>query len=82
MAMSIRVVLDPIACDGHGVCAELYPEGIALDDWGYPILRQGDVPSHLERHARRAASACLSLALKIRRSPRTGPVGATGNVRS
>ena len=66
--MSIRIVLDPIACDGHGVCAELFPEGITLDDWGYPIMREGDVPPYLERHARRAASACPSLALKIRRT--------------
>ena len=80
--MSIRIVVDRIACDGHGVCAELFPEGITLDDWGYPILREGDVPAHLERHARRAASACPSLALKIRRSPRTAPAGATAHVRS
>ena len=33
-----RLVLDPTACDGHGVCAELLPEGIALDDWGFPII--------------------------------------------
>ena len=80
--MTIRLVLDPIACDGHGVCAELFPEGITLDDWGYPILRQGDVPPHLERHARRAASGCPSLALKVRRSPRTAPAGAKANVGS
>jgi ferredoxin len=66
--MSIRLVVDPIACDGHGVCAELFPEGITLDDWGYPILPAGDIAPHLERHARRAASACPALALKIRRS--------------
>ena len=42
--MTFRLVLDPIACDGHGICAELFPEGIRLDDWGYPILAPGDVP--------------------------------------
>jgi ferredoxin len=66
--MSIRLVVDPIACDGHGVCAEVFPEGIVLDDWGYPILRPGDIPAHLEVHARRAASACPVLALKVRRT--------------
>ena len=35
-ASAIRV--DPIACDGHGLCAELFPERIRLDDWGYPII--------------------------------------------
>ena len=45
--MTFRLVLDPIACDGHGICAELFPEGIRLDDWGYPILAPGDVPHGL-----------------------------------
>jgi ferredoxin len=62
-----RLVLDPIACDGHGLCAELFPEGITLDDWGYPMLRPGDVPREHQAHARRAATACPKLALTIRR---------------
>ncbi len=33
-----RLVLDPTACDGHGLCAELFPEGVRLDDWGYPVV--------------------------------------------
>jgi ferredoxin len=66
--VTIRLVLDPIACDGHGLCAEVFPEGITLDDWGYPMLREGDVPRHLEQHARRAASACPVLALRVRRA--------------
>jgi len=34
--MSDRVMLgiDRIKCDGHGVCADLVPELIELDDWG------------------------------------------------
>ena len=55
VAMTFRLVLDPIACDGHGICAELFPEGIRLDDWGYPILAAGDVPPAWRAHARRAA---------------------------
>jgi ferredoxin len=66
--MTIRLVLDPIACVGHGVCADIFPEGISLDDWGYPILRNGDIPTSLERHARRAASACPALALTVKRT--------------
>ena len=58
--------LDRIRCDGHGLCAELLPELIALDDWGYPILAPGEVPAHLLGHARRAADACPVLALRLR----------------
>ncbi len=66
--MSRRMGLDPIACEGHGLCAELFPEGIELDDWGYPILLQTDVPDDWVGHARRAAAACPTLALRLRRT--------------
>ena len=39
--------VDPIACDGRGLCAELFPEWIALDDWGYPIVDRGPIPDQL-----------------------------------
>ena len=38
MAVTHRLVVDPIRCDGRGICAELFPERIALDDWGFPIV--------------------------------------------
>ena len=60
-----RLVVDPIVCDGHGLCAEVLPELIDLDDWGYPMLRGGDVPAHLETLARRAISVCPVLALRL-----------------
>jgi ferredoxin len=63
--MSMKMTVDPIACVGHGLCAELFPEGITLDDWGYPIMDSGPIPPHLEAHARRAVSACPTLALLL-----------------
>ena len=65
--MSARLRVDPIACTGHGACAELLPELIALDDWGYPIVDPGVVPAELEAHARRAVAACPTLALVLQR---------------
>ncbi len=61
--MSIHLVVNPITCVGHGLCAELFPEWVSLDDWGYPIVDPSPVPAHLESHARRAVSACPTLAL-------------------
>jgi ferredoxin len=63
--MSKRLRVNPIACDGHGLCAELLPERISLDDWGYPIVEPGSVPRKLEGHARRAVAACPTLALLL-----------------
>ena len=64
--------VDPIACDGHGLCAELFPERVDLDDWGYPILDPRPVPSALEKHARRAVAACPTRALRLAAAARTG----------
>jgi ferredoxin len=60
------LAVDRIKCDGHGVCAELFPEMIELDDWGYPIVGSAAVPDHLLQHARRAVSSCPMLALRLR----------------
>ena len=60
-----ELVVDPIACTGHGLCAELLPERIVLDDWGYPIV-EPSIPRALHDHARRAVNACPALALRLR----------------
>jgi ferredoxin len=57
--------VDPIACDGHGLCAELFPERIDLDEWGYPIIGHETIGRDLEKHARRAVAACPKLALRV-----------------
>jgi ferredoxin len=59
--------LDPIACDGRGMCAELLPELVDLDDWGYPVLSGDPIPPEILAAARRAASACPTLALRLER---------------
>ena len=62
----MRLTVNPITCEGHGLCAELLPEWVRLDDWGYPIVNADPVPPELEEHARRAAAACPTLALLLR----------------
>jgi ferredoxin len=62
--------VDPIACTAHGLCAELLPERIRLDDWGYPLLDERPLTPELVAHARRAAAACPTLALRLGRERR------------
>ena len=64
--------VDPIACDGRGLCAEALPELITLDDWGFPITSGQPVPAWLLADARETAHACPKLALRLEhlRSPR------------
>jgi ferredoxin len=52
------------------MCAELLPELIDLDDWGYPMIRPGGVPDALLDHARRAVAVCPVLALRLARDAR------------
>lgn len=63
------VSVDPIACDGHGICAELLPERIVLDDWGYPIVDARPLTADLLVHAERAVANCPALALRLRPPP-------------
>jgi ferredoxin len=61
----VRLQIDRIACDGRGYCADLFPEMIHLDDWGFPIIAPGEVPTHLRAHARRAVASCPVIALRL-----------------
>jgi ferredoxin len=60
-----RLEIDWTRCDGHGLCAALFPEGVQLDDWGFPILAEGGLDADLVEHARRAVFACPALALRL-----------------
>ena len=62
----LELAVDRIACDGHGACAELLPEMIRRDDWGYPIVAAEAVPDRLLTHARLAVKTCPVLALRLR----------------
>jgi len=62
----VSLHVDRIRCDGYGMCAELLPELIELDDWGYPIVRPGAVPDELLDHAVHAVDVCPLLALHLR----------------
>jgi ferredoxin len=68
--MSTYLRVNPIACDAHGLCAELLPEMITLDDWGYPIIEGGPVAPELLEHAQRAVAACPTVALLLQRQRR------------
>lgn len=68
--MKAAVRVNPIACEAHGLCAELFPERIRLDDWGFPIVDPTAVTPELEDHARRAVAACPTLALLLEHSAR------------
>jgi ferredoxin len=69
MKTELHMTIDRIKCDGHGLCAELLPELIRLDDWGYPIIAAGPIPDRLAPLAQRAVATCPVLALALKRTP-------------
>jgi ferredoxin len=58
--------LNPTRCDGAGYCAELVPELIWLDDWGYPVIDGRPIPEgRLRQLAARAVQQCPRVALQL-----------------
>ncbi len=55
---ALRLRVDPVACDAYGFCADLLPERITLDEWGYPVVDGTPVEPALVALARRAAAQC------------------------
>jgi len=70
--MTARLNIDPVACAGYGLCADLLPELIETDEWGFPVLRADTVGPGLLPHARRAVRACPTLALRLVRAQQPG----------
>jgi ferredoxin len=74
--MHMRIGVDPSVCDGFGYCAELLPEALVLDEWGFPIVVNGEIPPQLLRAARQAVKSCPRRALALRSSePSRAQVG-------
>ena len=68
MTRRARLIVDPIACDGRGLCAELLPELITLDDWGFPVVTEAGVPDGLRGEAAAVVRICPRLALRLERT--------------
>ena len=65
MKRSVELEVNRIACDGHGLCAELVPERIVMDEWGFPLIRRATVNDAGLWDTRRAVALCPALALRL-----------------
>ena len=72
MGVNFRIRVNPIKCEGRGLCTELFPERMSADDWGYPIVAGEAFASELLPQARLAAKRCPLLALEIYAETRGG----------
>ena len=64
-----RLHIDWTRCDGQGVCAELLPDVLETDEWGYPVSLSGEkepsLPRAAESRARHAVGSCPLMALRL-----------------
>ena len=67
--MTVELRVNWILCDGYGLCGDILPELIGLDDWRYPIIRPGGVPRELLDVAQRAVDICPMHALRLQSAP-------------
>jgi ferredoxin len=63
----MSVTIDWRRCRGHGVCAAALGELVSLDEWGFPVVEQAEVPDQLRAAARMAQATCPAAALRARR---------------
>ena len=68
---TVRISIDPVACEAYGYCAELLPEAIVLDEWGYPIVDGAPLPAELVALAKRAVRDCPRRAITLTKKKST-----------
>ena len=78
--VSGRLRVDPVACDGIGMCAHLAPRIIALGPWGYPVLAAHPLAPADARRAAAAVAACPRRALFVQDHGGSGSGGGAGPV--
>jgi ferredoxin len=65
-----RLRVNPVQCNGFGYCAEIVPELIGLDDWGFPIVNSRAIDDKaILQLAERAIATCPRLALLLEGVP-------------
>lgn len=62
-----RLQINPIACDGVGMCGHVAGELVSFDSWGFPILPRRRLVGRDLRAAKAAAACCPRRALFLTR---------------
>jgi ferredoxin len=61
--------VDPVACDGVGICSHLAPGLINVDSWGYPVLPAHGLTDRELKRAQSAVNGCPRKALFLQPPP-------------
>ena len=58
-----QLQVDPVACDGVGICSHLAVDLITVDSWGFPVVSAELLDGRTRRQANAAVAACPRRAL-------------------
>lgn len=61
----MRVEVNPNICEGHGQCNAVAPQVYDLDEGGYCLIRNSEVPLELAPAAEAGATACPVHAITV-----------------
>jgi len=61
----MKLTIDTTKCSGHARCAATAPDLFELDDSGYALPFEGEVPAEFEETARQGAMACPERAITV-----------------
>ena len=59
------LLVNPVACDGIGMCTQLAPDVVTTDSWGFPVVTRTDLSDDEVRQAERAVAGCPKRALLL-----------------
>lgn len=60
-----RLVIDRTVCAGHGRCYSLTPDLVGVDEAGYPIVLDEEIPDDLVDAADETVGSCPEGAIRV-----------------
>jgi ferredoxin len=61
----MKLLVNPVACDGVGMCTQLAPDVVTTDSWGYPAVPARELSGDEAKQAARAVAGCPKRALLL-----------------
>ena len=71
----MRLLVNPVACDGIGMCTQLAPDVVTTDTWGFPVAPDRDLSEREVKQTKRAVAGCPKRALLLVPSRATSSPG-------
>ena len=63
--VDLELLVNPVTCDGIGMCTQLAPDVVTTDSWGFPVVLRGALSDDEIRQAERAVAGCPKRALLL-----------------